>query len=240
MGLRIEALGPLRVAGRTNDRPAAVVAPRLLSILALDANRRLGTEFLIERFWGDDVPATAKAVIKTHVSALRSARDRSPRGTADRARGSAGRGAPRSRACRGCASGSRASHARASPPRAAVGAPSSNISVRFSIYLMTARYGLGRHADALAAYRDACRALARWASSRVLAALARAEDPAPRRARSRGGDPHKLPVELTRFIGRENELSDLAALLQAHRLVTLDRRQRLGQAAARAGRRARR
>ncbi|HEX7100766.1 MAG TPA: BTAD domain-containing putative transcriptional regulator, partial [Acidimicrobiia bacterium] len=44
---------------------------RLLAILALEAGRRIGTERLIDMYWGEDVPAEAKAAIQTHISALR-------------------------------------------------------------------------------------------------------------------------------------------------------------------------
>src|SRR3954465_863594 len=35
------------------------------------------------------------------------------------------------------------------------------------------------------------------------------------------GPPHNLPAQLSSFIGRERELSDLKGLLLSHRLVTL-------------------
>lgn len=71
MGLHVDVLGPLRV--RT-DHEIAVDRPshrRLLSILALNANHRVGSEVLIDRFWGETPPATAKAALQTHVAALR-------------------------------------------------------------------------------------------------------------------------------------------------------------------------
>ncbi len=71
MGLRIEVLGPLRVRGEEEIDLQRSSHRRLLSILVLNANRRIGTDTLIDRNWGDDVPATAKAALQTHVSALR-------------------------------------------------------------------------------------------------------------------------------------------------------------------------
>jgi predicted ATPase/DNA-binding SARP family transcriptional activator len=71
MGLTIEVLGPLRVRFDA-DRPLTRSSHRrLLSILALDANRRVGTDVLIDRCWGETAPATAKAALQTHISALR-------------------------------------------------------------------------------------------------------------------------------------------------------------------------
>jgi two-component SAPR family response regulator len=69
--VRIDVLGPLRVVADTEiDLPRASHR-RLLSILALDAGRRVSTDVLIDRNWGETAPATAKAALQTHVSALR-------------------------------------------------------------------------------------------------------------------------------------------------------------------------
>ena len=73
MRLRIEVLGPIRVVadnGATIDvgRPAR---RRLLSILALANGRRLSTDRVIDRFWGDHPPDTSRAALQTHVAALR-------------------------------------------------------------------------------------------------------------------------------------------------------------------------
>ena len=71
MGLTFEVLGPLRV---TSDGELTLTRSshrRLLSILALEANRRVGTEVLIDRCWGESAPPTAKAALQTHISALR-------------------------------------------------------------------------------------------------------------------------------------------------------------------------
>ena len=72
MGLRIGALGPLTVerdgARVSVDRPAQ---RRLLSIFSLNAGRRISTDVLIDRFWPDGPPETARAAIQTHISGLR-------------------------------------------------------------------------------------------------------------------------------------------------------------------------
>lgn len=69
----LDVLGPLRVRdsdGRRIDglRPAH---RRLLAILALEGGACVDTSRLIDRFWAGEPPATAKAALQTHVSALR-------------------------------------------------------------------------------------------------------------------------------------------------------------------------
>lgn len=73
MPLALDLLGPLRVwesDGRRIEglRPAHL---RLLAILALEGGGRVGTSVLIDRFWSGEPPATAKAALHTHVSAVR-------------------------------------------------------------------------------------------------------------------------------------------------------------------------
>lgn len=73
MPLALDVLGPLRVwdgDGRRIDdlRPAH---RRLLAILALERGGCVDTSRLIDRFWAGEPPATAKAALQTHVSALR-------------------------------------------------------------------------------------------------------------------------------------------------------------------------
>lgn len=71
MGLSVDVLGPLRVRA---DHEIALERPshrRLLSILSLDGNRRVGSDVLIDRFWGEEPPPTARAALQTHVAALR-------------------------------------------------------------------------------------------------------------------------------------------------------------------------
>ncbi len=71
MGLTIEVLGPLRVRSDAEIALTRSSHRRLLAILVLDANRRVGTDALIDRCWGEAAPPTAKAALQTHVSALR-------------------------------------------------------------------------------------------------------------------------------------------------------------------------
>ena len=69
--MRIEVLGPLRISGRKEIEVARASHRRLLAILALDAGRRIATDTLIDRLWTDRVPATARATLQMHVTALR-------------------------------------------------------------------------------------------------------------------------------------------------------------------------
>ena len=64
-------LGDLRVQGEGVSEPTRDSHRRLLSILALEPGRRIGTERLIDMFWGEELPDGAKAALQTHVSALR-------------------------------------------------------------------------------------------------------------------------------------------------------------------------
>lgn len=72
MDLHLKVLGQLDIVrggeSISVNRPAQ---RRLLSILALEAGRRLSTDRLIDWFWPDDPPDTARAAIQTHVAALR-------------------------------------------------------------------------------------------------------------------------------------------------------------------------
>jgi DNA-binding SARP family transcriptional activator len=56
---------PVRLGGR---KPRA-----LLARLALDANRTVPAERLIEDLWGEDAPDTAAKMVQIHVSQLRKA-----------------------------------------------------------------------------------------------------------------------------------------------------------------------
>jgi predicted ATPase/DNA-binding SARP family transcriptional activator len=69
--LRIEVLGPLRVCGEVEVVLERASHRRLLSILALHANRRVDTDALIDRNWAGDPPASARAALQMHVAALR-------------------------------------------------------------------------------------------------------------------------------------------------------------------------
>lgn len=69
--MRIEALGPLSVTateGPVRLRPAH---RRLLASLLLDAGREVSADRLIDRLWGDRMPATARNTLQAHISALR-------------------------------------------------------------------------------------------------------------------------------------------------------------------------
>src|SRR5215213_2082934 len=58
-----EGSAPLRLGGR---KPRA-----LLARLALDANRTVPADRLVEDLWGEDAPDTAAKMVQIHVSALR-------------------------------------------------------------------------------------------------------------------------------------------------------------------------
>jgi len=69
--IRFEVLGAVAIRGSNVAPLTRASHRRLLSILLLDAERRLTTGNLIDRFWADRPPATAKAALHTHMSALR-------------------------------------------------------------------------------------------------------------------------------------------------------------------------
>lgn len=69
--IRFEVLGALAIRGSNMTPLTRTSRRRLLSILLLNIERRLTTDHLIERFWAARPPATAKAALHTHVSALR-------------------------------------------------------------------------------------------------------------------------------------------------------------------------
>jgi predicted ATPase/DNA-binding SARP family transcriptional activator len=275
-------LGPLRVTGEGEVALPRSSHRRLLSILTLHAGRRIGTDALIDRNWRDAAPATAKAVLQTHVSALRkllpagviategygyrldldgheldaetfgrlaadareaaASRDWESALAAVREAVDLWRGPPydeladddfaRPEITRleelrlelleletgALLALGREQEALPELERLVVEHP---LRERLWEQLMTARYRTGRHAEALEAYRQAWAALdeiglepsaeLRRLEQRILLhdeALA-----SPTR--------HNLPVELTGFVGREQELAEVSALLDGHRLVTL-------------------
>ena len=283
MGLRIEVLGPVRVRAGREIGLSRSSHRRLLSILALDAPRRIATDVLIDRFWGEQPPATAKAVVQTYVSGLRKllpadvivtegygyrldltghvldaddfaalaadARQAVHARRWEHALDSAEaalafwRGAPygelrdddfargeiarieelrleleetRAEALLGLG------QARDALPELERLVREHPLRERLWQHLMTARYRLGRHAEALEAYREAWKALAELGlepsgSLRRLEQKILLHDQSVRQAET----PNNLPVELTDFVGRDRELADVADLVTRHRLVTL-------------------
>ncbi len=69
--MRFAVLGPLRVASRSEVALDRRSHRRLLSILLLEPGRALDTEVIIDRFWGEEPPETARAALQTYVSQLR-------------------------------------------------------------------------------------------------------------------------------------------------------------------------
>ncbi|MGI8658422.1 MAG: BTAD domain-containing putative transcriptional regulator [Candidatus Limnocylindria bacterium] len=69
--MRFTVLGELRVISRSDIVLSRPAHRRLLSILLLEPGRALETEVLIDRFWGDEPPETARAALQTYVSQLR-------------------------------------------------------------------------------------------------------------------------------------------------------------------------
>jgi predicted ATPase len=282
MGIGIEVLGPLRVTGDApSDELARPSHRRLLSILALWADRRIGTDVLIDRFWGGEPPREAKAALQTHISALRrlltssliategygyrldlgsgqldasefvaltgDARHAAAEARWDRALDTAEsalrlwRGRPyaeladddfaeaeinrlellhlelfelKSAALLGMG---RNAEALSDLEGLVVEHPMRELLWE---YLMTARYRQGRHAEALHAYREL---------TNLLAEIGLEPGPSIRRLEEKillhheelSAPPHSLPTDLTSFVGRDNELSDITKLLAEHRLLTL-------------------
>lgn len=281
MSLRIEVLGDLRVQGDGVSELTRGSHRRLLSILALEPGRRIGTERLIDMFWGEAPPDGAKAALQTHVSALRrvigaewivtegygyrlsledngldvwgfveaaeQAREAAEVGDweGSLASCSAGLGMWRGRPYMELVDDE---FARAQIVRLEelylevwemwaesalrLGRPSEvlpelerlvvehPLRERLWEHLMTARYRLGRHAEALRAYEE---------YSEVLAEIGLEPGPALRHLEEKillhsvdlTSTRHNLPRELTTFIGREEELRVIGKLLGEHQLVTL-------------------
>jgi predicted ATPase/DNA-binding winged helix-turn-helix (wHTH) protein len=69
--LRFAVLGSLTVTERSEIVLERRSHRRLLSILLLQGGRSIETDALIDRFWGESPPATARAALQTHLSQLR-------------------------------------------------------------------------------------------------------------------------------------------------------------------------
>ncbi len=69
--MRFAVLGPLVVAARSEIRLDRRSHRRLLSMLLFQAGQPIETEVLIDRFWNEEPPPTARAALQTHVSGLR-------------------------------------------------------------------------------------------------------------------------------------------------------------------------
>ena len=69
--MRFQVLGRLQVDGDSPVDVRRASHRRLLEILLLERGKRLTSETLIDRFWRGRPPATAKAALHTHISALR-------------------------------------------------------------------------------------------------------------------------------------------------------------------------
>ena len=281
--MRFAVLGPLQVTSAGELTPERPSHRRLLSILLLERGQPLDVDRLIDRFWPEQPPATAKAALQTHVSELR--RHLGPEVIRTRtegyvltlddheldlhefaAAGSAARDAHRSARWEDVIEASeralRLWRGRPFPEledddfarpemvrldelhlemielraeaRLELGQTQEALTdlepvtlehplrERLWELLMTARARAGRTADALRAYHDLREILDEMGlepgpALRDLEARILREDaalvPSPVR--------HNLPTQLTTFLGREEELSELTAVLGDHRLVTL-------------------
>ena len=70
--MRLRILGPLAVElGSRSDAVGGTIRRRLLAILALERNRTIPADRLVELLWGDDAPVTATNTLQVHVAALR-------------------------------------------------------------------------------------------------------------------------------------------------------------------------
>ena len=71
MDFVVSVLGPLEVTGPTGSVSLRPAQRRLLGILALNPTQSIRRDTLIERFWSGEPPATARAALLTHISAVR-------------------------------------------------------------------------------------------------------------------------------------------------------------------------
>lgn len=279
--LRIEVLGPLRVIGDGITEPHRASHRRLLAILALEKGRRVGTERLIDMFWGENPPTKAKASLQTHISALRrllepgliqtegygyrlsfddiemdavvleqeaaSARMEAVNHSWEAAWQAAERGLSQ---WRGSPYPELSDDDFARPEIArleethlglwelwaesllASGRPAEALPElerlvlehpyreRLWEHLMTARYALGRNAEALRAFRKLSDHLAEIGLEPG-PSMSRLEEKILLHERDLAAPPHNLPIEPTSFVGRDVEVVEVAGLLADHGLVTL-------------------
>lgn len=281
MSVQFEVLGPLRAREGTEIDVHRPSHRRLLAILALDAGRRISTDVLIDRFWPDRPPPTAKAALQTHVSALRKilgkgaivteghgyrlevnatsldaseflrlgeeSKGRADRRDWDSALSTAEdalhlwRGRPFSELmdddfAQPAIAKLEELHLQLVEIRAeallGLGRPADVLPDLESLviehplrehlweHLMTARYRLGRHAEALRAYQEVSQHLAEIGLEPG-GRLRRLEDRILLHDKTLTQTPHNLPLELSNFIGREEEMNQTSKLLSEHRLVTL-------------------
>ena len=275
-------LGPLRVSGVGEIVLTRPSHRRLLSILALEANRSIETDLLIERLWRGDSPRTARSSLQMHIAALRKllpadaivteshgyrldldgsgldaddflalgvnarraalAREWEPALDAAARGDLLWRGRPydeladdefaRAEITRleefyfsllelkveALLEVDRSAEALPDLERLVAAHP---LRERLWEQLMHARYRLGRHAEALDAYRRA------WAAFSEVGlepstTLRRLERRILLHDESMAANVQtNLPVDPTAFVGRERELEDTLELLDQHRLVTL-------------------
>jgi len=67
----ISVLGPLQVTIAGRDVPIPAKQAVLLAILAIQPNREVSTDRLIEALWGEDAPSASARTLQTHVFQLR-------------------------------------------------------------------------------------------------------------------------------------------------------------------------
>lgn len=282
MGLHFAVLGPLRVWDGADTEVKRPSHRRLLSILLLEYGHRQATDGLIDRYWGENAPANAKATLQTHISALRRLLPRAAIVTEGYgyALESADSWVDTTEFTRCAELAQRAARDRAWQPaleaveRAlalwrghpfpelrddgfaqpeivrlqelkaellelrveAMIATGRDVEIlpdlerlvveyplreRLWEHLMVARYHSGRHAEALRAYRQARDVFAEMGLEPGRE-LRRLESKILRHDVGLRPEPrHNLPIDLTSFIGRDEELGDVGELLTRHRMVTL-------------------
>ncbi|MEA1903765.1 MAG: BTAD domain-containing putative transcriptional regulator [Actinomycetota bacterium] len=279
--MQIEVLGPIQARDSAQidlDRPSQ---RRLLAILSLDAGRRVSTDALIDRFWPEQAPATAKAALQTHVSALRrllgngtivteghgyrldaaavhidsseflglateaktavDGQEWDPARVAAEEALNLWRGQPFGDLidddfARPTIAKLKETRLELLEMRAeahlGLGRPADalpdleSLVIEYPLrerlweHLMTARYRLGRHTEALHAYQEVSGHLGEMGLEPG-GRLRRLEERILLHDKTLTPARHNLPVELSDFIGREGEMDQTRKLLSAHRLVTL-------------------